>query len=480
MVWVATTSRQGKISAASRLRRFLDAEMAESRHMVRVRQSTVCLALTVFASALMTGEFARAQDPVPAQLGATQSSTGQFRVFGTIPRARVEMATLAEEVRTDMLRLLREPKMRWSIPIGIEMLPGDDSEGGVRTTIESVAGSGYRIRVFTKPGKAMTERALREATTKALLVELALRRLDIDELKEGELLPEWLWRGVYEAMELKRNPEKVELFRVMIADGEFLSVSDLISKPYAERTPVGQRLYEASSGALVLTLLNQINGPMRFLQMIREAPLFHSDPEQMIKRSFQNIEINAKGLEKWWALQVVQLAEPEVRDVWTPQESSERIRSAMRLIFEIPQSDQAPARMRDILVENLADIEDEKIRRNAIAAARKRLGDLISKVHPAYRDIVEDMVAAYSALLEGKGDALARIASIGSDMDSMTGRLEDISDYLNWTEVLNASNGDNLQMFDSFFDMLRESREKRSERTDEISVYLDGLQKEFE
>jgi len=219
---------------------------------------------------------------------------------------------------------------------------------------------------------------------------------------------------------------------------------------------------------------------MRFLQMIREAPLFHSDPEQMIKRSFQNIEINAKGLEKWWALQVVQLAEPEVRDVWTPQESSERIRSAMRLIFEIPQSDQAPARMRDILVENLADIEDEKIRRNAIAAARKRLGDLISKVHPAYRDIVEDMVAAYSALLEGKGDALARIASIGSDMDSMTGRLEDISDYLNWTEVLNASNGDNLQMFDSFFDMLRESREKRSERTDEISVYLDGLQKEFE
>ncbi len=448
--------------------------------MGRVRRSAVGITLAVLAFALVSSEFACAQDQVEGRRGATTSSTGQFIVFGTIPGARVEMATLAEEVRTDLLRLLQEPKMRWAIPIGIEMLPGDDSDGGVRTTIEAVEGSGYRIRVFTKPGKAMTDRALREATTKALLVEVALRRLDVDELKEGELLPEWLWRGTYEAMELRRNPEKVELFRVMIADGEFLSVGDLISKPYAERTPVGRRLYEASSGALILTLLNQINGPMRFLQMIREAPLFHADPEQMIKRSFQNIEINAKGLEKWWALQVVELAKPEVRDFWTPEESSERIRSAMRLIFEIPESGEDPAKIRDISVENFSDIPDEKIRRKAIAGARKRLGDLISKVHPAYRDIVEDLVGGYSGLLNEEETALERIRSIGSDMDSMSARLADIGDYLNWTEVLNASDGDNLRMFDSFFNVLRDSQKERTQRSDEISVYLDGLQKEFE
>lgn len=448
--------------------------------MGRVRRRTVCMALAVIALALVPEESAFAQGQEETRRGSTTSSTGQFIVFGTIPSARVEMATFAEEVRTNLLRLLQQPKIRWSTPIGIEMLPGDETAGGVRTTIEAVAGSGYRIRVFTKPGKAMTERALREAMTKALLVELALRRLDVDELKDGELLPEWLWRGTYEAMELKRDLRKVELFRVMIADGEFLSVSDLISKPYVERTPVGKKLYEASSGALVLTLLNQINGSTRFLQMIREAPLFHSNPEQMIKRSFQNIEINAKGLEKWWALQVVELAEPEVRDVWSSEESSQRIRSAMRLIFEIPESKDGPAKMRDIPVDNFLDISDEKIRRRAIAAARKRLGDLISKVHPAYRGIVENLVGTYSALLDDDDDALERIKSIASDMDSMTMRLEDIRDYLNWTEVLNASDGDNLRMFDSFFDVLRESRQERTHRSDGISVYLDGLQREFE
>ena len=429
---------------------------------------------------LLTFGSACGQEPQVEDRGTTTSSSGQFLVRGAISGARVEMATLAEEVRNDFLDLVRAKDMRWALPIGVEMLPGDDSKGGVRTSVELVGGKDYRLSVLTKPGEAMSEKALREAFLKVILLEVALRGVNPDELQDGQLLPEWLWRGVSQALEFRRDPEKAKLFKQMLENGEFLSVGELLSKPYTERTSVGKTIYDASAGALVLTLVNQINGPTRFLQLIREAPIFRADPKRMINRSFRNIKIDADGLEKWWALQIVEMAKPEARDLWTPVQTVERIRRAMRLIYEVEGDQPDASKLIDIPVANLVDIEADDDRSLAVGGARQRVADLISKVHPAYRPIVKDLVEVYGELLDDTVDGLARVDQLMAEMDRMTIRLDDVRDYMNWTEVLQTKNGSDLSMFDDFFRTLDEIREPPEQREDAISNYLDVIEREFE
>ncbi|QQL44381.1 hypothetical protein [Sulfuriroseicoccus oceanibius] len=453
-----------------------------------VRTGSACAALWLAAGASGLADEAASDvrievaDGVAADQTMTVSSSGQFIVHGDDGPRRAEVAAFAEDVREDFLRLIGQKGSKWGLRIVVRSLPADGSDGGAVLRVEVVDGHSYLLTVFTKPGKAYSERRLRDVLVQSLILEQGLRRARPDEVHEGDVLPEWLWRGVVEAMAFRADRQRTELFKAMMQGETLMSVEQLLEKDPSELTQVGQRIYDASTGALVLTLLNQINGTTRFAQMLRDLPFAELSAMEMIERHFQNLAMGPSNLEKWWALEVAGMASPDAMDHVSPEESTRRIRSALRLVYVV--EGENGNETRDVPLQEIGVIEEDQARLTALNSMRTRLISLQADIHPAYRSLVRELIDRVTGLMERKirskeqAKRVAEIVALERSGELLAKRLASIADVLNWMEVVTpgSTSGD---PFKPFFDVLDELRAPSSERDDRISGYLDVIEGEF-
>ena len=271
----------------------------------------------------------------PKDPGRSESATGQFTVFGQPLELRGTVASYLERRKKAIEKLLGRSSAEWSLPVRVKLFHPDQFSGmgGVVRSVELVDGMGLRGLITVGFGRGFTLRQLDEALVGTLLAEAALPGGDLPRT-EGEIVPGWLIAGVGEALEYRENGRPGATFRAIMERGDLLEIEELFEGDPASGSPVERAVYRASSGALVLALLGQPDGPDRLNFLIEE---FRKDgtssraSRKALREQFPMLRLSGDSLEKWWALEMASLAEPEVQEMMSATDTEKALQNALQI-----------------------------------------------------------------------------------------------------------------------------------------------------
>ncbi len=175
------------------------------------------------------------------------------------------------------------------------------------------------------------------ALVRVCLYELALRQVDLDayeEEDEGELaLPLWLTTGVEQAVLWRGGRLDRELFSELFKRSDVLSVKDILD--FAERSRLDastQHLFDASCAALMLSLLNQPGGEEAILDMVQEGLSSRESARASLMKYFHALGLDDKSLQKWWALELANMATPNLMENITPLRTETMLVDALKVL----------------------------------------------------------------------------------------------------------------------------------------------------
>lgn len=408
--------------------------------------------------------------------GKTVSVSRQFHVLGKAsPRLRNALAAEADALKEELLRLF-ESKDNWRHPVVIQLHdPREVSPAGpsVRGGVAAVGEGRFRFKVDVRLDAGSEPELFRREVLRALLGTFVIGRRQADEVKDGELVPPWLLHGVEQALAYRRDPGSTAVASVVFNRGKTFPVERLLQAEPAG-LPAGVRVaYEASACGLVLTLLDQENGPRRLLRLIGELAGYDGDAAPLIRHHFQSMAVSKHGLDKWWALQVATMARPEAWDFYDGEESRRRLVQAMQV--EVDATAGPPAEAMP-LAEAAAVVEYEEWAR-LLRTVAARMRSLQLRVHPLFRGVAAGYEAAMQQELSRRRGGESRLVQDLDELDALRDRLAErldaVDDYLNWWEVTRGEGDpDRLRRY------LEAARpeEAKPRQDDPIGAYLDKVE----
>ena len=264
--------------------------------------------------------------------------------------------------------------------------------------------------------------------------------------------------------------EDADLLRTVIASKKLLPFADLVRQRRAQLDAPFQRLHEACARALVQLALDLPGGRSRLAQFITDLPDAPNDAAADLQAHFS--QTLGRAPEKWWALSIAQLSAADRYRILSAAETAARLDRILR--FSIPT---AEGRAHDFSLGEYETFCKLPGPGAVLQQVSEQLFVLISRAHPLYRPIVEELHALTDLLARGKArgvpERLERVARYRTVVDRQ-GR--GIDDYLNWYEATQSK-----IMSGAFSQILKtdeSSEEMLPRRRDPISVYLDSIEME--
>ncbi len=449
----------------------------------------------------------------------SESSSGQFVVYGKPWHVRGHFCVLAEEVKTEFLRLLRRRDTR-GYPITIVLEPtvgGVASKRPVRSRVSRVEDT-FRFHIFVELGDELTMDQVREELIHVLLFEKIVRSADFVKGKRSTLnIPEWLRIGMAGAIKFRKEISKRDsLFASIFESGRMLKIDQILKGRPVDATSVTRALYDASACGLVLTLLDQHNGPERVEALMRDLLVIDGTDFALLKKHFPDLEDSNNSLEKWWALQVATLAEPTVLDVLNVPETEAALQRALlvSVIEDVPAGDDGKKKKKDrkrffnfgkkkdgeeeprigaaegaaeaggqwFVTYDLTEFEHfvkHKQIKRMIENCEMKLMQLSYRAFPLYRPLIKEYQDIIQKLAKGRKRGIAdRLTELADLRVEMLKTAQDAEDYLHWWEATQTSHESGA--FEEYQKLVKELRQrKKKQRDDALSKYLDGLAKEW-
>ncbi|MDP6207358.1 MAG: hypothetical protein QGG01_03575, partial [Roseibacillus sp.] len=254
----------------------------------------------------------------------TESESRQFVVHGADFVTRGAIASVAESTRMALLETIGKDEEGWEHAIAIQLR---DGAAPMKTNFFHVPG-GYRLQldVFLARGKPA---GLEPALLELLLIEYGLRGRG-DEAVESVGVPIWLVEGMLESFRWKRGEREHALYAALFRKNELYPVKKLLEmRPLEEMDSIARAAYRASSGALVMSLLEQNGGRKSMRTMLRELSTFEGDEMALLMKHFPGMNLGPESFSKWWALQLAQMAEKPFPHVLTIEETEKELQALL-------------------------------------------------------------------------------------------------------------------------------------------------------
>ena len=455
----------------------------------------------------------------PKDPGRSESSTGQFTVFGQPLELRGTVASYLERRKKAVARLLGRSSAEWSLPVRVKLFHPNEFSGmgGVVRSVELVDGMGLRGIITVGFGRGFTLRQLDEALVGTLLAETALPG-GLLPRTEGEVVPAWLIAGVEEALEYRENGRPGATFRSIMERGDLLEIEELFKGSPASGTPVERAVYRASSGALVLALLGQPDGSERLgflLEDFRKNGTSSSASRKALREHFPTLRLSGDSLEKWWALEMASLAEPEVQEMMSASDTETALENALQIplpeIEEVEtvataepekkgiarwfrskkeksgEDQNSPATLKYkkgletplIPVAEYRKILARPDRAKLVSFVRNRLIIVEMRGFHMLKPVVQDYREVLDKIDSGSSfDVDAALAQLTAQRESILQTTSDVSSYLDWFEA--TQRDERSGEFDDYFRALRReansSAKPQSLRRNVFSQALDDFE----
>jgi hypothetical protein len=462
----------------------------------------------------------------------TTSSSGQFIIHGADHDQRAMLAMAADELREEFVALidraeaqpdpavpLHEPEGD-AQPIHLQIQPG--SESHPRPRITQVEGTRQLTFSLTIDGAAVVRRdAFREEILRLLLAERILRsHPEVEFTGRSEWLPPWLFTGVAGALDHLQHSHPSARFAAIFQSGRIMNVEDILDARPEKLDAISREVFAASACGLVLMLIEQPQGAVRFRQFLASIPVSTESFHVQLVRRFPGLALSRNSLEKWWAIQLASLAQPGVLECFGAAETERRLADALmvrRLAAEDAKqntggfagifsgllakrkqasaaapapaaSEKGTAVTGDTATsppDDMVPITDIKAvlgipeREKVLQRNQSWLAELNLRAFPLHRPVIEGYQQVLGLLIKGRTKGVAeRLAKLTIQRKSIIETMTQAEDYLDWYEATQRTTPSGT--FDLYFQRLDEFESRRPKRDDPISRYLDEIEREYE
>ena len=116
--------------------------------------------------------------------------------------------------------------------------------------------------------------------------------------------------------------------------------------------------------------------------------------------------------------------------------------------------------------------------RAAMAARQNAVVSLNAQAHVLFRPVLSEYEEVFSLLARGKTRRIAeRLAAVERYRATVSHRMGEIADYLNWYEATQLGTRSNA--FDGYLKAVNVLSREEDRRSDPVTQYLDRLQEEY-
>ena len=330
----------------------------------------------------------------------------------------------------------------------------------------------FQIRIY--PGGGIDLDRMDKAIITMILYELALRDLDPGAYPEKMALPAWLIAGVQQAVLWKAKRVERRIYQELFERAEMLSPQEMISIEHPDKLDATSRqVYEVSCGVLLMSLLSQDAGLEQFKNMLSATATADGSPVDTITEHFHELGIDQGLLNKWWAIELANLATNNAMEVLPPMESEKMLQEALTAMYYDPDTE----RHRPVALDEVYTLVELQDWQKMIRPAIRRLLNLSHKCFPGYRPMIHEYCRILGDLANGAHpdslqDALGPLLELRKAYYSAAVRGRD---YLDWFEI-SFTGKERERSFDSYLETMQLLRREHPGPDTAMSRYLDDIE----
>lgn len=272
-----------------------------------------------------------------AQVVSSTSATKQFIIYGADLQTRGAFCQLCEDIASDLGRLLKDDG-RFALPIVVVLRTPPNvnlSEPVITYSFSQLAYGGFHLQINVELRREFNTEDFSKELVRMLLAERILRNHKEVQTTRTQLLSGWLLTGVTQAMEFRSRSRPSALFAAVFRSGQVYSIDRIIEANPKELDALARGIYETSSCALVLALLDQVDGGVRFSRFLNGLATGKKGDRELLKEHFPTLGVSKNSLEKWWTLQMASLATPSTFEAMSYVQTEEALEPA--LTFRLPE-----------------------------------------------------------------------------------------------------------------------------------------------
>ena len=447
--------------------------------------------------------------------GVSRSSSRQFIVHGNDSAARGVMCVFSERTKSGLLNVLNLPD-RWNYPIVLH-IRGDirDLNTGrpIRPSVYKLPGDRYRFQIDVFLGDKFKAESLEEELVQILITELIIRskkRRNI--LNKNAFIPDWIKIGLTQVLNKDGKNLNNSTISKFVRSNKMLSLEKIIKADSKSMDSITEEVYRVSCGALVSVLLSQKQGSLRMQNYLLDVDPKQKESMEKLKEVFPDGISKTENLEGWWNAECTKIARPSATDVLNPLETESLLVDCLKIKIVEPQNtnvdaekekhfgekiksfftkpnknkdtvkQDAPKQTKyEYMIYNLKDYR-KFVSQDGVEIGLKitetNLLKLSYRAFPIYKPIIQEYQKIIIKI--GAGDLKnvdKKIEDLESIRSSIVESVKDAKDYLNWFEATRIDKRSNN--FSNYQQIYNELKRPLPSRRDELSEYLDDLDKEF-
>lgn len=415
----------------------------------------------------------------PAELkNRSISRTGQFIVYCDDRELRSRVVSYAEELKTDMLQILREQDswstMRAPVVVTIDpAVPGEKIPPVQVRWVNTVAGS--KIDVIVRVGSDPSQIFLQRHLLKAMLLEISYRGRPAPLTNAPVIEPPWwLAEGIIESIRMRSGVAGADIFKSIVNTAKLPSLDHFLLQPPVHLDVAGGTVDRACAMCLVEALLALPNGSANLMRFIDMWPASNGDVRGALAAQFPLLAESEQSLAKWWTLQLARFATGDRTAGMTLEDTHRELTGLLSFEVQAEKSGRMQ-RFAPTDFEAFVKLPGAKF---AMQAQQVKMVTLTTKAHPLFRPILAEYEQIFSQLSQRKTRHIAeRIAEIERYRTTIVKQMGEIEDYLNWYEATQPVGRSGA--FDPF---LRRAEQLNAPAPVDprITEYLDQFEQDFE
>lgn len=406
----------------------------------------------------------------------TVSSTRQFIVYCEDPAVRSRIASFAEDVKADVLKLLGEHDSGGKHPIVITIQPVTAETAALPPVTFGVYGftGGFKIGIDVRIGDNPAAANFQRHLVRALLIEYAYRHKPKVVRAEERYTepPWWLIEGAVQMSRSRDTGVDAEFFRRLVEVNKLPPIDQFLAQRPTNFADAAQAIDRACAMCLLQLLLEQPDGRANLARMLRRLPDGVPNQVELLTREFPTLSTE-KSLQRWWTLNLARFSAADRYKGLSPEETDAQL--AMLVQFDLPVGKEGSRR-----TYTLAQFDEflkNPASRAALLHGQAAIVTLSTQGSALYRPILAEYEQIFALLARGKSRGIKdRIRKVEEYRETVLRQTVDIADYLNWYEATQVDERSNA--FDGYMKVAKEL-EKPLPRHDPITEYLDQVEREF-
>ena len=280
---------------------------------------------------------------------SSTSASGQFIVYGDDLTVRGAFCILCDETAQALGRVLKD-NARFSLPIIVVLKTPSGSDAPVpagtpatTVSISELTHGGFHLQINAQLRPGFRSEDFSRELVRVLLAERILRdHKRLSTARQGGVLPDWVMTGVTQAVEFRSRAKPSVLFAAVFRRGQVYSLDRILSANVTQLDALSRGIYETSTCALVLTLLDQPDGPVRFSKFLGALATDTKNDRELLAQHFPTLATSKNALEKWWSLQMATLATPTAMETLSIADTESQLDDALTLVVPSTKAEPAP------------------------------------------------------------------------------------------------------------------------------------------